>query len=80
MHLHHTINCLVGPAGADFDSNAQNPCAAMGNGAIPDSTDAAQKQSLQEAVEKAKAGLASKDMATAKEDASAAQGILKKAM
>ncbi len=79
-HLHHTINCLVGPGGADFDSKAQNPCAAMGNGAIPDSTDAAQKQALQMALEKAKAGLASNDMAAAKADASAAQAILKKAM
>ncbi|MGC8519071.1 MAG: hypothetical protein ACP5P4_11180, partial [Steroidobacteraceae bacterium] len=37
MHLHHTLNCLVGPAGAGFNSHYFNPCAHIGHGAIPDS-------------------------------------------
>ncbi len=79
-HLHHTINCLVGPKGTGFDANEANPCASMGAGAIPDTTDAMKKTSLQEALAKAKAGLAEKDLAAAKADAVAAQDILKKAM
>ena len=26
-HLHHTLNCLVGPAGSGFDAKELNPCA-----------------------------------------------------
>ena len=36
MHLHHVINCLVGPAGKDYDSTAEDPCKGQGNGAIND--------------------------------------------
>ena len=36
-HLHHTLNCLEGPKGADFDAKAMNPCKDQGMGAIPDS-------------------------------------------
>ncbi|MGH8428049.1 MAG: hypothetical protein ACRES7_08730 [Gammaproteobacteria bacterium] len=35
-HLHHVVNCLVGPKGAGFDTSAENPCKGMGKGAIPD--------------------------------------------
>ena len=42
-HLQHAVNCLVGPSGAGFDAAAGNPCGKAGNGAIADSTDAAQK-------------------------------------
>lgn len=34
-HLHHVVNCLVGPGGAGFDANEMNPCAG-GKGAIND--------------------------------------------
>ena len=47
MHLHHAVNCLVGPAGKGFDASAGNPCGKAGAGAIPDSTDSAQKAKLQ---------------------------------
>ena len=62
-HLHHAVNCLVGPAGAGFDAAAGNPCAKAGNGAIADSTDAAQKAKLQAAVAKATPGLTGTDLA-----------------
>lgn len=58
MHLHHAVNCLVGPSGAGFDAAAGNPCGKAGTGAIPESTDAAQKAKLEAAVAKAKPGLA----------------------
>lgn len=69
MHLHHAVNCLVGPASADFDAAAGNPCGKAGNGAIPDSTDAAQKAKLADIVTSAKAGFATTDLATAQKTA-----------
>ena len=33
MHLHHTLNCLVGPAGDGYDAKEMNPCAHAGAGA-----------------------------------------------
>lgn len=36
MHLHHTVNCLVGPKGPGFDATERNPCQKLGDGAIPD--------------------------------------------
>jgi hypothetical protein len=71
MHLHHMVNCLVGPSGTGFDSTNANPCAKAGNGAIPDAS-AAQKAKLQTALTQANAGLASTDLATAQKDAAAA--------
>ncbi|HEX4028459.1 MAG TPA: hypothetical protein VHX18_12635 [Rhizomicrobium sp.] len=69
MHLHHAVNCLVGPGGAGFDPSNANPCAKAGNGAIPDSTDAAQKAKLQAAVADASQGLSATDVATAQKAA-----------
>jgi len=78
-HLHHTVNCLVGPGGAGFDSKELNPCANSGGGAIPDSTSASMKQALQAALAKADSGIAATDLATAQKDASAAESMLKSA-
>ena len=47
MHLHHTLNCLEGPKGADFSKTDLNPCAQAGNGAIPDSTNPTTTATLQ---------------------------------
>ncbi|HEY0267386.1 MAG TPA: hypothetical protein VGC16_11575 [Rhizomicrobium sp.] len=69
MHLHHAVNCLVGPAGTGFDAAAGNPCGKAGNGAIPDSTDDAQKAKLQTAVNDALPGLTTTDLATAQKAA-----------
>src|ERR1700741_3776045 len=38
-HLHHALNCIVGPGGNGFDSHEMNPCAGSGNGIIPDTAD-----------------------------------------
>ena len=54
-----------------------NPCAQSGKGAIPDTTDAAKKASLEAAAEKVRAGLAATDAKAAKADASAAGATLK---
>lgn len=75
MHMHHALNCLVGPKGSDFDSTNANPCAAQGNGAIPDASDA-QKVKLTAAVATLKAGIASSDMAAAAKSATDAAAAI----
>jgi len=76
-HLHHTVNCLVGPAGAGYDGKELNPCANSGSGAIPDATNPATKQALEAALVKANSGLAANDLATAQKAASATEAMLK---
>ena len=41
LHVQHVINCLEGPSGANFKSEAGYPCQGMGNGIVPDLKDAA---------------------------------------
>jgi hypothetical protein len=77
MHLHHAVNCLVGPAGTGFDAKQMNPCANAGSGAIPDTTDAVKKKKLEDAVKTAEAGIAEADLAKAKAKATAAAAELK---
>ena len=76
MHLHHAINCLEGPKGADFSKTDMNPCANSGNGAIPDSTNPTTTASLQTAVGQAVSGLKASDMKAAQGDASATAATL----
>jgi hypothetical protein len=76
MHLQHVVNCLVGPNGDGFDPAPGNPCRDQGNGAIPDTSDAAQKQKLTEALEVARSGVREGDIAAAKRNADDAQRIL----
>jgi hypothetical protein len=77
MHLHHALNCLVGPNGTGFDAKQMNPCAHSGNGAIPDTADAAKKAKLQAAADKASSGIAATDLATAQKTASETAALLK---
>lgn len=79
-HLHHAINCLVGPGGAEFDDQQLDPCGGMGDGAITDTADAAKKMLLQDALAKANQGLAANDANAAAKAAAEAQAALKKAM
>jgi len=77
MHLHHALNCLVGPGGKDFDTKNLNPCANAGNGAIPDEADAGKKAKLEAAANTLRAGIAAKDLKTAQNDATSAANELK---
>lgn len=77
MHLHHVINCLVGPKGEDFDAKVANPCKAEGDGAIPDATDPAEKTMLNQALDKANDGLKQTDLAAAHKTATEIQALLK---
>jgi hypothetical protein len=80
MHLHHVVNCLVGPQGQGFDISFGNPCSGQGSGAIPDTADATKKASLQQALQQTLDGLKQSDMAAAQKNATAAQGLLKPTM
>lgn len=77
-HLHHALNCLEGPKGADFDAREMNPCDGMGAGAIPDTADAATRASLEAAAKEAAAGVAGKDLATAQAHARGTEVMLNK--
>jgi hypothetical protein len=77
MHLHHTVNCLVGPKGQGFDPNEANPCQKLGDGAIPDTADATTKAKLTAALAKAEAGLKSDDLTAVKKAATETQSHLK---
>jgi hypothetical protein len=75
-HLHHTLNCLVGPNGTGFDAKELDPCKGSGNGAIPDEPDAGKKQALQAAADKTTTGLAANDLAAAQKDAASVVTML----
>lgn len=77
-HLHHALNCLVGPGGNGFDAKQMNPCAQAGKGAIPDTADAKKKAALEAAAAKARDALAETDMAKAKKSAGDIEAMLKK--
>jgi hypothetical protein len=76
-HLQHTINCLEGPGGADFDAGPGNPCKDQGMGALADATPD-QRAALERALDLAKAAAAEPDGAKARVGASAAQAALEK--
>ncbi len=81
-HLHHVVNCMVGPKGKGFDETQANPCKDMGGGVMVDAkgTGKAKRASLQQALNAARAGAATTDMALAKKKAGEADAALKKVM
>jgi hypothetical protein len=76
MHLHHAVNCIEGPAGADFAPKELNPCQNAGTGAIPDAKDPNAITALRKADATALQGLAAADLKSAQSDASAAAAQL----
>jgi len=81
LHLHHVMNCLVGPNGGAFDASAGNPCKGMGNGAYNSTGEIsrAAHEDLKAAMTDAESGLTSNSYKTAKEAAGMAQRVLKDA-
>jgi hypothetical protein len=71
-HMHHALNCLVGPKGEGFDAGQMNPCTNAGNGAIVDETDATKKAKLEEAKASLMKGLTQTDLKTAQASAASA--------
>ncbi|HWU78260.1 MAG TPA: hypothetical protein VN043_17325 [Rhodanobacter sp.] len=77
MHLHHVVNCLVGPSGKAFDAKAANPCKDIGHGAIVDAKgDAATEARLHKALSEAEKGLKTSALADAHADAKSAMATL----
>ena len=76
-HLHHALNCLVGPDGGGFDAHEMNPCANAGNGAITDNAKPSVRKALEVAADKLNVGIRTGDLAKAQAAASAAAAILK---
>lgn len=74
-HLHHVVNCLVGPGGEGFDEPSRNPCMQAG-GAIPQTADAATKEILMKQAADARAAIANADLAAAQAAATAIQKAL----
>ena len=79
-HMHHAINCLVGPKGEGFDAAQMNPCANAGNGAIPDQTDTAKKAKLEDAKTILMKGLTETDVKAAQRSAETAVAAIAAAM
>jgi hypothetical protein len=76
-HLHHVVNCLVGPSGKGFDAKAEDPCKGMGNGAIVDAKgDAPTEARLHAALKAAKQGLKANTLDSAHADAKKAMSLL----
>ena len=76
-HLQHVINCLQGPKGADFSGALGNPCASLGDGAIPDAKEDGKKR-LEDAAGMAKQAMAELNIAKAKQMAAEIQSELSK--
>src|SRR5436305_6235347 len=76
-HMHHVLNCLVGPGGDGFDAMPGNPCG-MAGGAIPQENNAEMKTKLLNVAAQIRAGIGNSDMAEAKKIATDAQDALKK--
>ncbi|MBB6188686.1 hypothetical protein [Rhodanobacter sp. MP7CTX1] len=69
-HLHHVINCLVGPSGKEFDAQEEDPCKGMGQGAIVDAKgDAASESRLHAALAQAEHGVKTTTLDDAHADA-----------
>ena len=74
-HLHHALNCLVGPDGEGFDASAGNPCAAAG-GAIPQTSDSQLKMKLGEFAAQVRTGIENESLDAAKKVATDVQAML----
>lgn len=79
-HLHHAVNCLVGPKGKLFDSKAMDPCQGMGNGALNDLGDSPKvRATLKQALEMAERGIHESGFAKAHSAAVDVEKLLKQA-
>jgi hypothetical protein len=75
LHLHHVLNCLVGPQGEGFDGAAGNPCSGTG-AAIPQTMDSAIKMKLENVAAQARMGIADNNLETAQKTAMEIQSEL----
>jgi hypothetical protein len=79
LHLHHVINCLVGPKGEDYYAAAGDPCKGEGGGALNDVRNPAQQKYLQQALALAKTGVTISHQPPARNVAIAVNDLLQEA-
>jgi hypothetical protein len=79
LHLHHVINCLVGPGGDGFDAKAGNPCKGQGDGALHTVKSKDELQTLEQALALAKLGAQISSYKPAHYTAMAVRELLKEA-
>ena len=79
LHLHHVINCLVGPGGDGFDARAGNPCKGQGDGALNGVQSKQELQTLERALALAKIGSQIPTFKPARYTAMAVHELLKEA-
>jgi hypothetical protein len=81
LHLHHVLNCMVGPQDKLFDSAAGNPCKDQGTGVVPELKGKMDQQYYEAALvaQIATQGIASNSLPEAKTDAHVAGLILQDA-
>ena len=77
MHLHHVVNCLVGPAGAGYDEREMNPCKDAGAGLLADTPAGTPRTHFETALIHAQAGIKADDLAAAQKIAAETQALLK---
>ena len=78
LHLHHVLNCMVGPKDKLFDAAAGNPCKDQGTGAVPELMGKMDQQYYEAALvaQIASQGIASNNLQEAKTAAHVAGLIL----
>jgi len=77
VHLHHVINCLVGPGGKGFDKHAANPCKGQGNGALNEKNlSMKEKTSIEQALALARVGVKINNETAARDTARAVHELL----
>ncbi|HEX7325245.1 MAG TPA: hypothetical protein VF292_07815 [Rhodanobacteraceae bacterium] len=83
LHLHHVLNCVLGPHSKQYSAAAEKlsayKCVGLGNGALPDSRDPAVRSDLQQVVKFADRGIQSQQFATAHQSALGVLAQLKRA-
>jgi len=78
LHLHHVVNCLVGPHGKGFYPAAGDPCQGEGNGALNDLSGQPKVRSeLEKALREANTGLRENSFRTAHNTAEQVRKTLK---
>lgn len=83
LHLHHVLNCVLGPHSSQYSAAAEKlsayKCVGLGNGALPDSRDPAVRSDLRQVAKLAGQGVHDSQFAAAHQAAVAVLAELKHA-
>lgn len=83
LHLHHVLNCVLGPHSKQYSAAAEKlsayKCVGLGDGALPDSRDPAVRRDLQQVAKHADGGIQATQFNAAHEAAVVVLAELKRA-